>query len=236
MCRPDINNWHDLTTACDGSATLVGDSVLTNLAKDAVVGARWVKQKGKHKVLPIKKDRPLEEQFEKQFRCLHMSIQMHIEKIRDKLMRSTQEAIVPEEGEVSITHVIIEANIITSFYQVDLGLAEECGTLIDKHKKKVKAFLIHLGANDKVDKAQFATCLGVVKMLGTADCYVVQVTNLMYHNCILLITFTGVLPGCFVLRCGAPCDGEGVRGWGFQGCRNVLVDARAPCRLLFFFV
>jgi hypothetical protein len=175
---PTLKTWKDVIAAVPGEC-IVTDEVLGYLAKLCTVGARWggsammdgAKPKG------IKNDgRLLGPQLKLQWLALPEVVRIKITKMRSRLARSTVGwSAVNDQKEISIIGLNAGEEVIGYFYKADLGVAGECKDMMAKHENTVRAFLIHLTDEDKVDKAQFAVCMRVIRELARDDAFVVQV-------------------------------------------------------------
>jgi hypothetical protein len=176
---PSLKTWKDVIAAIPGGCA-VTDEVLGYLAKMCTVGARWggsglkdgsVKPKG------LKIDgRLIGPQLKLQWAALPEVVRIQIQKMRSKMARSTLGwCDVDVQTEISIIGVNAAEEVKGYFYKADLGVVEECKDMMAKHENTVRAFLIHLTDEDKVDKAQFAVCMRVIREMARDDAFVVQV-------------------------------------------------------------
>lgn len=176
---PDLTSWRDVMMALAGGE-LVSDATVGNLAERSTIGSRWnpaALPPGGAKPTAVKRSggRNLGEQLKKQWEKLPISLRLHVDKCREAIVRCRTIGMVADsEVEISITGSHGETTS-AYFYRADLGMKEECTSIIAKHKETVKAFLIHLTKEDKVDKAQFSICMGVIRELAVSDAFVVQV-------------------------------------------------------------
>jgi hypothetical protein len=176
---PTLITWMDVLGAGVSGRSLVDEAVLHNLAKLCTHGARWVKDENDGaKPQALKTDRPVGPQLLTQYTKLPKMVQVEIGRCRDRLARS-QHMNASEDGEqeaISIFGLCGSDAVTAEFYRADVGVKDECKVMIDKHKGGVRAFLIYLTDEDKVDKAQFSVCMSVIGEMGKQDAFVVQVS------------------------------------------------------------
>jgi hypothetical protein len=177
---PDLETWKCLVENLKvGKET--AEETLKMLAEMCATGGRWktgVSQGGgKPYAIKLTDNRSVSVQLAKQWEKLPEAVRQEITKCRARIVRG-EGGKAPEEnsGEVTIIGLNNDDAVTANFYRADLGVWEDCEEMMNKHAGTVRAFLIHLTEDDKVDKAQFSICMGVIKKMGTEDAFVVQVS------------------------------------------------------------
>jgi hypothetical protein len=174
---PTLQAWEDLHGQFSGGP-LVSQETLQHLADSCTKGSRW--NKGA-KPGGIKNDRGIGVQLKAQFGKLPHPVQMEITRCRERMTRAQGSNFPEDTSAITINGLRCEYGITARFYRADLGVREECKEMVEKHKGEVTAFLIHLTDEDKVDKAQFSICMGVIRDMGKENAYVVQVTIFAFY-------------------------------------------------------
>jgi hypothetical protein len=174
---PDLQTWADVQSAFVGGE-LASQATLGTIAGIATNGARWEGEIGeKPTAIKWNEGRKIGTQLRKQWGKLPDILKDHITKCRKK--------IVQVQGKVGkrakangpiICGGLVDGDPTTAyFFTEDLGVKEDCMKMVGQFKGSLRAFFLHLTSTDKVDKAQFAVCMSMIKEMGCDDAFAVQV-------------------------------------------------------------